>query len=101
MIAITMPCHGRVLEEVLVALVRPGHVETPGGRSRAAGNRVAHGSQEDPILDVFEREMCERTAADAAGADDPDSEWRGHSQSGVSCTLSASPLRSPSAVNAS
>ena len=67
--------HGRILEQILVTLVRPRHAEARGRRSRAAGNRVADGSQEDPILDVLEREMRKGAPnPDAAGADDPDPE---------------------------
>jgi len=69
--------HGRVLEQILVALVRPRHIEAPGRGSRAARNRVAHGGQEDAILHVVEREMRERPSNPyAAGADDPDPEPR-------------------------
>ena len=69
--------HGRVLEQILVVLVRPRHTEPAGRRGRTAGYRVAHGGQKDTILDVLEREMRERPSNPyAAGADDPDPEPR-------------------------
>src|SRR5262249_4489422 len=68
-----------VLEKILVALVRPGDAEPPGRRGRAAGHRVAHRGEEDPILHVLEREVRKCTTnSDAAGADDGDPQPRRH-----------------------